>query len=63
MFTASALTDNSLRDLFIESVHSRAGENSLGGVFPASYDTKNGMGYGGEASPALGAIFAPMALK
>lgn len=65
MFAASAVTENLTRDNMISSVHTRAGDSSLSEtpLFPASYDTRTGVSNGGETSPSLGAMFAPMALK
>jgi hypothetical protein len=55
------MTDNSTRDDLINSVHLRAGDTKAGGLFPFSYDTTSGFRHSGEATSALGAMFAPMA--
>jgi hypothetical protein len=56
------MSDNQTCDALINPVHLRAGNNKTHGVFPSSYHIQSGESRGGEASPALGAMFAPMAL-
>lgn len=56
------MTDNRTRDDMIKSVHLRAADNKTGNLFPATISTVDGEG-GGEASPAFGGLFAPMALN
>jgi hypothetical protein len=55
------MTDNKTRDHLINSVQLRAGDK-VEGLFPFSYDTTSGERSSGEATSALGAMFAPMAL-
>jgi hypothetical protein len=62
MWTAATMMNNQTRDDLISSVHLRAGDNQIGGIFPLSYYTDTGNRIGGEVNPAYGAIYAPMAL-
>jgi hypothetical protein len=62
VWTAAIVTDSKIRDDLIDTVHLRAGDTALKGLFPFSYDTNIGERRGGEATSALGAMFAPMAL-
>jgi hypothetical protein len=56
------MTENKTRDDLIDSVHMRAGDNTIDGLFPFAYSTDTGARFNGEATSALGAMFAPMAL-
>ncbi|KAH8997909.1 hypothetical protein EDB92DRAFT_1792338 [Lactarius akahatsu] len=61
---AAAMTPNlDLPIILISRVHSRASWNTSMGVFPVYYDSLSGLTYRGEASPAQGAMYAPLALK
>lgn len=62
MFTAAALQNYSVVNVLIDLVHRKASSNSSSGVFPASYQSNDGTALEGEASPALGAMFALLAL-
>ncbi|TFY62886.1 hypothetical protein EVJ58_g3577 [Rhodofomes roseus] len=61
-FTA-ATANSSVRDQFISMIWKRATYNQTAGVFPATYDVDSGTVTGGTASPAQGAMFAPLALN
>ncbi|KAF8168518.1 hypothetical protein B0H34DRAFT_62865 [Crassisporium funariophilum] len=65
MFAAASLYNASTRDTLISMVHSRAFMNGSGYAMPTSYDPATGATLGtrgGRASPAYGAVFAPLAL-
>ncbi|KAF8992037.1 hypothetical protein BDQ17DRAFT_1370004 [Cyathus striatus] len=61
LFTAAMVTDPSLRDSLVGMVWQRAVLNDTI-PFPATYDPNNGNPISGIASPAQGAMFAPLAL-
>ncbi|KAI9434462.1 hypothetical protein H4582DRAFT_779046 [Lactarius indigo] len=52
-----------LRTNIISKVHNRASYNESAGVFPVKYDSTYGSTILGGASPAQGAVYAPLALK
>ncbi|KAH8977285.1 hypothetical protein EDB86DRAFT_3092613 [Lactarius hatsudake] len=52
-----------LRTNLISRVHNRASFNASSGVFPLSYGSAEGSTILGAASPAQGAMYAPLALK
>ncbi|KAH9022174.1 hypothetical protein EDB85DRAFT_1871496 [Lactarius pseudohatsudake] len=63
LFAAAMTPDLDLPIILISRVHSRASWNTSMGVFPVYYDSLSGLTYRGEASPAQGAMYAPLALK
>ncbi|KAH9990995.1 hypothetical protein BJV74DRAFT_977866 [Russula compacta] len=63
LFVAGMTPDGDLRSRLISKVHNRASFNISAGVFPLKYDSTDGFTLGGVASPAQGAMFAPLALK
>ncbi|KAH9171799.1 hypothetical protein EDB89DRAFT_2175033, partial [Lactarius sanguifluus] len=61
----AAMSSNSNRDLrtnLISRIHNRASFNVSAGVFPLNYDSAQGSTISGVASPAQGAMYAPLAL-
>jgi hypothetical protein len=62
LFVAAMTSDQDLRTNIISKVHNRASFNGSAGVFPLSYDSTLGTAIQGVASPAQGAMFAPLAL-
>jgi len=59
----AAMTSNQdLRTNIISRVHNRASFNVSAGAFPLSYDSTLGSTLQGVASPAQGAMYAPLAL-
>ncbi|KAI9433017.1 hypothetical protein H4582DRAFT_2188442 [Lactarius indigo] len=62
LFVAAMSTDQDLRTNLISRVHNRASFNTSAGVFPLSYDSTHGSTILGGASPAQGAMYAPLAL-
>ncbi|KAN0141387.1 DUF1793 domain containing protein [Lactarius tabidus] len=61
---STAMTTNQdLRTSLISRVHNRASFNMTAGVFPVLYDSNSGLMSQGGASPAQGAMYAPLALK
>ncbi|KAI0267468.1 hypothetical protein BC834DRAFT_822339, partial [Gloeopeniophorella convolvens] len=63
LFAAATTPNTNLRDRFISKVHARASFNASGGAFPLNYDSTHGSTILGVASPAQGAMYAPLALK
>ncbi|KAI0367422.1 DUF1793-domain-containing protein [Pilatotrama ljubarskyi] len=63
LFTAATVVDNAVRDSLIEHVWNRASSNLTSGAFPDQYEVGTGEILGGEASPALGAMFSLLALN
>ncbi|KAI0290746.1 hypothetical protein B0F90DRAFT_1652294 [Multifurca ochricompacta] len=63
LFTAAIASNQDLRTNIITNIHNRASFNVSPGVFPLSYDSIHGSTILGVASPAQGAMFAPLALK
>ncbi|KAI9464136.1 hypothetical protein BJY52DRAFT_1115258 [Lactarius psammicola] len=63
LFAAAMTSNQDLPTILISRVHSRASWNTSMGVFPVYYDSTSGLSYRGEASPAQGAMYAPLALK
>jgi len=55
-------TNTNLRSDLISRVNHRMAADTLPGVFPVYYDSVNGTTVQGAASPAQGAMFAPLAL-
>ncbi|KAI9433067.1 hypothetical protein H4582DRAFT_1029614 [Lactarius indigo] len=62
LFVAAMTPDEDLSTILFSRVHSRASLNTSVGVFPVYYDSASGSTYRGEASPAQGAMYAPLAL-
>ncbi|KAH9077812.1 hypothetical protein EDB83DRAFT_2514525 [Lactarius deliciosus] len=62
LFVAAMTSDEDLLTNLVSRVHSRASLNTSVGVFPVYYDSASGLTYRGEASPAQGAMYAPLAL-
>ncbi|KAF8263273.1 hypothetical protein EI94DRAFT_1598265 [Lactarius quietus] len=63
LFVAAMTSDQDLRTNLISRVHNRASYNTTAGVFPVFYDSSSGSIDQGGASPAQGAMYAPLALK
>ncbi|KAH9064488.1 hypothetical protein EDB87DRAFT_1241631 [Lactarius vividus] len=63
LFVAAMTSDEGLSTNLISRVHNRASLNTSMGVFPVFYDSTSGSTTRGEASPAQGAMYAPLALK
>ncbi|KAH9996278.1 hypothetical protein BJV77DRAFT_942524 [Russula vinacea] len=63
LFAAAMTTDQDMRSQLIGKVHNRASFNISAGVFPVNYGSVDGSTLQGVASPAQGALFAPLALK
>ncbi|KAI0267463.1 hypothetical protein BC834DRAFT_842651 [Gloeopeniophorella convolvens] len=62
LFAAAITPNTDLRDSLISRVHSHASSNTSAGAFPLNYDSTHGSTLGGVASPAQGAMYAPLAL-
>jgi hypothetical protein len=62
LFVAAMTSNQGLRSDLISRVHNRASFNVSAGVFPLSYDSTHGSTIMGVASPAQGAMYAPLAL-
>ncbi|KAI9433022.1 hypothetical protein H4582DRAFT_2188478 [Lactarius indigo] len=63
LFVAAMSSNQDLRTNLISRVHNRASFNVSPGVFPSKYDSTQGTTILGEvASPAQGAMYAPLAL-
>jgi len=60
---AAMTPDQNLCSHLISRIHNRASLNTSMGVFPVTYDSTQGSTILGVASPAQGAVFAPLALK
>ncbi|KAI9433068.1 hypothetical protein H4582DRAFT_2082873 [Lactarius indigo] len=63
VFVAAMTPNPDLRTNLLSRVHSRASYNASMSVFPVFYDGASGSATRGEASPAQGAVYAPLALK
>ncbi|KAH8978969.1 hypothetical protein EDB86DRAFT_3108313 [Lactarius hatsudake] len=63
LFVAAMTSDKDLSTNLISRVHTRASYNASMAVFPVFYDSASGSATRGEASPAQGAMYAPLALK
>ncbi|KAI9430129.1 hypothetical protein H4582DRAFT_2087538 [Lactarius indigo] len=63
LFVAAMTPNQDLRTNLISRVHNRASYNISPGVFPIEYDSTIGITILGGASPAQGAVYAPLALK
>ncbi|KAH9052710.1 hypothetical protein EDB87DRAFT_1835643 [Lactarius vividus] len=62
LFVAAMTSNQDLRTNLISKVHNRASFNASAGAFPLYYDSANGSTVLGRASPAQGAMYAPLAL-
>ncbi|KAI9456365.1 hypothetical protein BJY52DRAFT_1171492, partial [Lactarius psammicola] len=62
LFVAAMTPNQNLRTNLISRVHNRASYNVSTGVFPLNYDSTSGTTILGTASPAQGAMYAPLAL-
>ncbi|KAH9164532.1 hypothetical protein EDB89DRAFT_415428 [Lactarius sanguifluus] len=62
LFVAAMTLNSDLRANLISRVHNRASFNTSAGVFPLSYDSAQGSTTLEGASPAQGAMYAPLAL-
>ncbi|KAK7675982.1 hypothetical protein QCA50_021058 [Cerrena zonata] len=65
-FTAATISDSTIRNNLISSVHDQFFKKQANGTqpFPVNYNTDGSNAQGaGNASPAVGAIFAPLALS
>ncbi|KAF8273701.1 hypothetical protein EI94DRAFT_1715629 [Lactarius quietus] len=62
LFVAAMTSNQDLRTNIISRVHNRASFNVSAGAFPLSYDSTLGSTLQGVASPAQGAMYAPLAL-
>jgi len=62
LFVAAMTSNEDLRTNIISSVHNRASYNLSAGAFPLNYDSTHGSTILGVASPAQGAMYAPLAL-
>ncbi|PCH43429.1 DUF1793-domain-containing protein, partial [Wolfiporia cocos MD-104 SS10] len=62
MFTAATATNDTVRNQFISYVWDHASDNLTAGAFPDVYNVNSGAIIQGYASPAQGALFAPLAL-
>ncbi|KAH9024050.1 hypothetical protein EDB85DRAFT_2119040 [Lactarius pseudohatsudake] len=63
LFVAAMTSNQDLSTNLISRVHDRASYNASAGVFPLSYNSTSGTTILGVASPAQGAMYAPLALK
>ncbi|KAI9440205.1 hypothetical protein BJY52DRAFT_524154 [Lactarius psammicola] len=63
LFVAAMTSNQNLRTDLISRVHNRASYNKSAGVFPLKYDSTYGPTILGGASPAQGAMYAPLAVK
>ncbi|PIL35874.1 hypothetical protein GSI_01534 [Ganoderma sinense ZZ0214-1] len=62
MFTSAFVSDDNVRNNLIQSIYNHANFNLSAGVFPETYNTTDNSIKNGGASPALGAMFAHLAL-
>lgn len=63
MFTAATISDAQTRNAMIDLVHRKFSFNGTTGTLPTTYDPYDGATISGPGNPALGAMFAPLALK
>ncbi|KAI0278710.1 hypothetical protein BGY98DRAFT_1186437 [Russula aff. rugulosa BPL654] len=63
LFAAAMTTNQGLSSELITRVSNRASSTNISGVFPVYYSSADGSTLQGAASPAQGAVFAPLALK
>jgi len=62
-FTAASVSNTTIRDVLLDLAWTHAAYNGTSGVFPTEYLADTGVGTSGYASPAQGAMFAPLALS
>ncbi|PCH44011.1 DUF1793-domain-containing protein [Wolfiporia cocos MD-104 SS10] len=62
-FIAASAQNQTVRQDLLALLWAHASYNHSAGVFPALYNVSTGAVAGGIASPALGAVFAPLALN
>ncbi|TFY83121.1 hypothetical protein EWM64_g901 [Hericium alpestre] len=62
LFAAAMSTDTSVRNSLISKVRARASFNQSLGGFHVTYDAQSSQTTSGQASPAQGAMYAPLAL-
>ena len=63
LFSASIATDTSVRNSMINQVYDYVSGNFLNWPFAPLYNPSSGAATGGGGSPAVGAMFAPLALQ
>ncbi|OBZ70559.1 hypothetical protein A0H81_09078 [Grifola frondosa] len=63
LFTAATASNTTVLTELISSAWARAASNLSAGAFPTTYQVNTGLTNGGVASPAQGAMFAPLALS
>jgi len=63
LFVAAMTQNGELCSHLVSRVHNRASFNTSSDVFPLNYDSSHGSTIQGAASPAQGAMYAPLALK
>ncbi|KAF8497609.1 hypothetical protein F5888DRAFT_1906874 [Russula emetica] len=63
LFAAAMTTNQGLSSDLISKVSNRASSTNTSGVFPVYYGSGDGTTVQGVASPAQGAVFAPLVLK
>jgi len=62
-FTAASVSNTTVRDTLLNMAWSHAARNITPGAFPTEYSATTGLALSGYASPAQGAMFAPLALS
>ncbi|KAI8993903.1 DUF1793-domain-containing protein [Trametes punicea] len=63
LFTAATCQDDDVRNSLVNGVWARANDNLTTGAFADQYNAQSGEILGGTAGPAVGAMFAIMALN
>jgi len=62
-FTAASVSNTTVRDTFLDMIWTHSASNQTPGAFPTTYSASSGAATSGWASPAQGAMFAPLALS
>ncbi|KAI0746013.1 hypothetical protein C8Q76DRAFT_606683 [Earliella scabrosa] len=62
LLTSATVTDPGVRNTFIDRVWNKINSNQTRGAFPDQYNATDGSNIGGNAGPALGAMFSHLAL-
>ncbi|KAM5540216.1 hypothetical protein V8D89_006035 [Ganoderma adspersum] len=62
MFASAFVSDTTVRDALIKTVHNHANSNLSAGAFPETYSTSDNSYKLGAAGPALGGVFSHLAL-
>ncbi|KAM5540219.1 hypothetical protein V8D89_006038 [Ganoderma adspersum] len=62
LFTSAFVSDTTVRDTLIKSIHNHANSNVSGAVFPERYDTRDNSGRNGPSGPAVGGMFSHLVL-